>query len=255
MQEYDDKANKVGEDKDLAKEIFDTLNANDALQQENFSITGPQVLKVNNITHSKSALKKLVGDIDALEKEYNLTDTSTIKDYYTMCWKNIIAERFPTLDDEQLEVLTNKFAGFAKNKGGPNKTQIIKKFNIDKADYEALEKEQKKLHAEIIEKIEIPIIKASGLLLNNLVGYVSVNPKETVQKLRSELEGAIQSFKDINTMEFSTISKNLAKLEKIGYDIIAPVEGIVFQYKGKLYKLTGSFGPINQLLGVFKFGR
>lgn len=253
MQEYDDKANKVGEDKELAKEIFTKLNDNNALQQENFAITGPQALKVNNITDSRVALKKLVEDIDKLEKEYELSDSSTIKEYCQKCWKKIISERFPNLDDEQTNTLVDKFAGFAKS--GPNKTQIVKKFGIEKSDYEALEKEQKKIQADIIEKIEVPIIKASGLLLNNLVGYVSINPNATVQKLRSELEGAIQSLKDINTMEFSTISKNLAKLEKVGYDIIAPVEGIVFQYKGKLYKLTGAFGPINQLMGVFKFGK
>ena len=37
--------------------------------------------------------------------------------------------------------------------------------------------------------------------------------------------------------------------------VINPTEGIVFSYKGKLMKLTGSFGPLNQILGSIKFGR
>lgn len=37
--------------------------------------------------------------------------------------------------------------------------------------------------------------------------------------------------------------------------VINPTEGIVFSYKGKLMKLTGSFGPLNQILGSIKFGK
>jgi hypothetical protein len=36
-------------------------------------------------------------------------------------------------------------------------------------------------------------------------------------------------------------------------DAIVPLEGIVFTFNGKTYKLTGAFAPINQLLGYFKF--
>ena len=35
---------------------------------------------------------------------------------------------------------------------------------------------------------------------------------------------------------------------------IVPTEGIVFKYKGKVYKFTGAFAPINQILGSLKFG-
>jgi hypothetical protein len=38
-----------------------------------------------------------------------------------------------------------------------------------------------------------------------------------------------------------------------GMDSIVPLEGIVFTFNGKTYKLTGAFAPINQLLGYFKF--
>jgi hypothetical protein len=32
------------------------------------------------------------------------------------------------------------------------------------------------------------------------------------------------------------------------------MEGIVFKYGGKVYKLTGAFAPVNQLLGITKYG-
>jgi len=40
-----------------------------------------------------------------------------------------------------------------------------------------------------------------------------------------------------------------------GFDTIVPIEGIVFTYGGNTYKLTGSFAPVNQILGVLKYAR
>ena len=36
---------------------------------------------------------------------------------------------------------------------------------------------------------------------------------------------------------------------------LVPSEGLVFQYKGKTYKFTGFFAPINQITGLMKFAR
>ena len=47
---------------------------------------------------------------------------------------------------------------------------------------------------------------------------------------------------------------NIEKLEAIGgASAIVPSEGLVFKYKGKIYKFTGAFAPINQILGSLKF--
>ena len=46
----------------------------------------------------------------------------------------------------------------------------------------------------------------------------------------------------------------VSKLNSIGgLDSIVPSEGIVFKYKGKVYKFTGAFAPVNQILGLLTF--
>ena len=46
----------------------------------------------------------------------------------------------------------------------------------------------------------------------------------------------------------------LDKLNAIGgTDAIVPSEGIVFKYKGKTYKFTGAFAPVNQITGLISF--
>ena len=50
------------------------------------------------------------------------------------------------------------------------------------------------------------------------------------------------------------MNRELSRLRGID-NITSSMEGIAFKYKGKLYKLTGAFAPINQILGIQKYGR
>jgi hypothetical protein len=51
------------------------------------------------------------------------------------------------------------------------------------------------------------------------------------------------------------VKSQLEKLQSLGgVDAILPIEGITFVYNGKMYKMTGVFAPLNQLLGILKYG-
>jgi len=57
-----------------------------------------------------------------------------------------------------------------------------------------------------------------------------------------------------NDAAMQFLKRELSRLKDIGgFNAILPTEGIVFKYNGKLYKLTGAFAPINQLLGYMRF--
>jgi len=44
-------------------------------------------------------------------------------------------------------------------------------------------------------------------------------------------------------------------LDDIGIENIIPSEGLVFMYNGNPYKFTGTFAPVNQILGTLKFAK
>ena len=101
-------------------------------------------------------------------------------------------------------------------------------------------------------------------VLQSLEGLVALNPNDSIAKMKGELANAIESIKqsasnsdmsdDDTSMKF--LRHQLKRLEKIGgFNAILPTEGIVFKYKEKLYKLTGAFAPLNQIIGYIKFGR
>ena len=68
---------------------------------------------------------------------------------------------------------------------------------------------------------------------------------DTVQK-------QIENSGDLDVLK--KLEYQLKRIEDIGgFDKLVPSEGIVFIYKGKTYKLTGLFAPVNQLLGLTKY--
>ena len=54
--------------------------------------------------------------------------------------------------------------------------------------------------------------------------------------------------------KLSRLKTQLDRLNAIGgTKAIVPSEGLVFKYKGKTYKFTGAFAPINQITGLIYF--
>ena len=57
------------------------------------------------------------------------------------------------------------------------------------------------------------------------------------------------------TEQVNKVIAELDRLDRIGgIESIIPTEGVVFVYKGKVFKLTGTFAAINQLMGIIKYG-
>ena len=68
----------------------------------------------------------------------------------------------------------------------------------------------------------------------------------------------IKRLKDLqkpgNVEKLEKLKIQIEKLEAIGgLNAIVPSEGLVFKYKGNIYKFTGAFAPINQILGSLRF--
>ena len=73
--------------------------------------------------------------------------------------------------------------------------------------------------------------------------------------MKKDLSGAINKVKTSKDPKvLNTLKTQLDRLNAIGgFDAIVPSEGIVFKYKGKTYKFTGAFAPVNQITGLISF--
>ena len=93
--------------------------------------------------------------------------------------------------------------------------------------------------------------------MKNMKDFISANPKAAVQKIKKDLNKAITKVRNAkDPSQLSMLKTQLDRLNALGgFKSIIPSEGVTFVYKGKLYKYTGAFAPVNQILGMLKFTR
>ena len=106
-----------------------------------------------------------------------------------------------------------------------------------------------------IEPFETLFLELGAKVLTNVSNLIAASPDESVKSIKKDLKSTISSLQkggDIN--KISQLKRHLERLNKAGgFKRIVPSEGLVFNYKGKTYKLTGTFAPINQILGSLKY--
>jgi len=108
-----------------------------------------------------------------------------------------------------------------------------------------------------MKPFEIIFFELGAEILKNVSGFLAVNPDKSVQTMKKEIDKAVSNIKAGGDIEkIGKLKTQLEKLESIGgIDAIVPSEGLVFKYKGKTYKFTGAFAPVNQITGMLKFSR
>ena len=69
---FDEKMNKISEDEEASKWIYEKLKVNEALKQEMFEITEPNILRMKNSVSADKALGMIMEEFDNLIDGYSL---------------------------------------------------------------------------------------------------------------------------------------------------------------------------------------
>ena len=222
-----------------------------ATASETFSVKRTAFLDLNRITDEEV----VNGVLDKIQAT-GYTGDMTIGDYLESKLYPMLEKDLPQLDENQRQLLVDRIL---KKKGAPTTPQITKGMpKEEKAVVSQYNKNSKFILKKLIDPIEHAIHDLSVELLRGLQSaYVLDNPSE-VKRLKKETEDAIRAIKDYEGPEQAAaqdiLVKQLAKL-KHHDNIDTVVEGFVFQHEGQMYKFTGNFAPMNQLLGLFRYGR
>ncbi len=253
----DGAGNVLGTDSKPAKEIPAVLTKLESNLGKTFQIIPPRIIQLQQDLDFTENRNKFLKKIEVLQKKYNLKDSDPVSRYHEMWWRELIDKEFPNLGQDVKEGLLRRWAYNDKKtlnmraldkELGKAESAKIKKF--DKEDY-------KKRVKENIRPFEDLFLELGSVILKNASNFVAANPKAETQRLRTYL--AAEADKITKTGGVDQVNKVKAELDRLnrigGLDSIYPTEGIVFRYRGKLYKLTGTFAALNQLLGIIKYGR
>lgn len=253
----DGDGNILGTDSSPAKEIPQILGKVKANIGKTFRIIPPRILQLQKDVDFSENQKKFYNKVTALQKRYGLSDSDEVSKYHEMWWRELIDADFPNLSQDVKEGLLRRWAyGDKKTLNlrslakqiGKDEAALVKKY--DKEDV-------KKKYKENIRPFEDLFLELGATIIKNASNFVAANPSDEAQRLRAYLDKETNKIrKGGGVDQIKKVEDQLAKLDRIGgLDSIYPSEGIVFRYNGKLYKLTGAFAPLNQLLGIIKYGR
>jgi hypothetical protein len=250
--EYNEAGIAIGADQSDAKILAGMIKQINQTIQSQYTIQGPPVTQLPKSQKLTSLKSKFDGQLSKLQKEFNLKDTDGVAEYHQKWWENFVDTKSPsTLDNKTKMGLVKRWAFYDKGFRLDGKSIEDPKVlswaqGIDKNDHAKIQKDN-------IRPFEDIFLGVGAEVLSFMSSVLTANPDAAVRSMKDRLD---QTVKDVQKAgDPKKIAKLKLELERLaaigGKDKIVPNEGIVFVYKGNTYKLTGTFAPLNQILGLF----
>ena len=260
---YNDAWVSTGEVKGGGKKLAAIINKLNKGIKTKFAFKGPNVLKIAKAKDFSKKRQKYFGTLDKLRNIYKLKDTDEVSLYHQHFWLEYIlaganSTDFSNMPDNVLYPLMKRWAFSDKS----YKMTEINKLKEDHPEFVDWVRATEKLdHAKMLKEnmrpFEVLFFEVGAEILSNVSNWLAPNPDKTVQALRRDLANAAKQIR--GKKDPSSIGKLKAQLSKIAamgdLSNLVPSEGLVFKYKGKVYKFTGYFAPINQITVLMKFSR
>ena len=258
--QYDKNGNAVGEVKGSGRMLQGMIKQVNQDIGKHFKIIKPKVLALPKKIDFGKKVDIYYKRVNKLQSQFGLKDTDTLGLYHQSYWEEYIynaGRQFGyKIPKTILKKLTQRWAFFDKSYKIPNIRKDLSRqpeflnwvMNIDK-----------KNHRDMVKKNMLPFEKiffsVGADILENLSNFIAANPSKAVEKIRRDILKAsnqVRAGGDIKKMK--KLKQQLEKLNSLGgLNKIVPVEGVVFKYKGKTYKFTGAFAPVNQILGLVSY--
>jgi hypothetical protein len=251
--EYDEKGNAIGAVKGAESKLANMIKNINAHVQSKYTLQGPPITKLPKDEKLSSQKGKFNGMLSKLQSEFNLSDRDGVAEYHYAWWMNFVNKSKKNLAQLEKEGLARRWAF-------DNKSFTIKSIADEDARKwaDGVDKDAKdKIMKGNLRKFEDIFLGVGAEVLSFMSSVLTAQPDSALQSIKASLESSISDIRSGGSeAQIKRLEKELARLNAIGgFEKLVPNEGLVFFYKGNTYKLTGTFAPLNQILGIFKFGR
>ena len=199
---------------------------------------------------NKEALRIAITGVEKVMAKYGLSDKNTINDLLRKDLNARIKTRLP--EEIKMKIISN-FLDIGPKVG---KKELKKDLSPElKVEVDEMINNAGVLMKEAIRPLEMIVTDFAAEMLKTLNSIFILDNKKETERLSLEVQAAIQNIESSGKKgDLDFLNRQLEKLK--GVDTISSaVEGFAFSYKGHLYKFTGKFAPVNQILGLSKYGR
>ena len=247
---YDEKGTATGADGGAAGTLAGMIKQVNADVQSKYTIQGPPITSIPKSDDLSGKQGKYLSKLKKLQSEFGLSDSDNVADYHQSWWDWWITSNAPIkVDKLTKEALIRRWAfgdkGFRLNTISNLELQKWATTN-DKVNVAKQQKDNIKPFEEIFLGVGADVLEFVGSVL-------TVHPEKAIRAMKQKFVSvASQVRSGGDPSKISKLKQELSRLNSLGgIDKIVASEGIVFFYGGKTYKLTGTFAPLNQILGIF----
>ena len=200
-------------------------------------------LVIKSVEEGKKFTEKFTKSITKLFEDEGLNISNTIEE-----WKY---NRFEKIKPEWMNEYVKEIFNRWFNKDKSFKVAEFNKVYPDHYEDVKGEKFCKSYISEVMKPLDNLFLAIGNELIDLLDGFTNKDLHDKViTLLKKDMEETIALVKQSGSTEIQDkVENNLNRLQALG-DKYNSAEGVVFIYKGRLMKLTGSFAAINQILGT-----
>lgn len=262
IQIVDEKGNVTGVSSKATSKLYKIFSDAEKSAETDIPIQPPPFIRAEedmNLDFSSKA-PRFIGDIDKFKSSFGLNDKNTVADALEVAWNRrldkVESKHAVNISDALRQKLLNRFV----RKDKSYRITSLPKDLPDAGAIDAvkdLDKNSSDINKEILKHLELTILRFGTELLKSMKKFLTASPEKTAEKIRRDIENQIAAIRSSdNAEDIAKMEKLLQKIEAVGgFDSLVPTEGLVYRYKGKIYKITGLFAPVNQLMGLGRFGR
>ena len=247
---YDEKGNAIGADQGASSTLAGMIKQVNADVQSKYTIQGPPITSIPKNDNLSSKQGKYLSRLQKLQSQFGLNDGDTVAVYHQSWWEKFIDTKAPTkVDKLTKEALVRRWAfgdkGFRLNTISNPELQKWAMDN-DKVNVPKQQKDNMKPFEEIF-------LGVGADVLDFVSSVLTVHPEKAIRAIKDRFKSVASDVRGSGDItKIQKLKQELKRLNQLGgiHRIVA-AEGLVFFYNGKTYKLTGTFAPLNQILGLF----
>lgn len=257
---YDNTFNNVVEDDDNTNKLSEKLKLDKALEECGVEISQDCIDRLKGTMSPNKALEELLADLAKIVDGigYKATVNDYVRERYARYIVNTALQKGIDLyaNSDFVQELIARLSHISDHR--PNRADLItyaKRGGIDfkcpeyRELIDQLEQNAEETNNQIMKPIEELVLKAGTLLIKCLLGMVVADPRKDARKLLAELDAMLltldQGDEGITPNKVHQFRKCMQKLN--AYQATIPPEGILIMHNGKVRKICGTFGTINDI--------